>query len=122
MIQDEEVIVYAGAKKDPTLATPILPIGAVYVVVRSVALQLRHEAEYDAPWETGALTVIAEENLRLTLSGDRGVIVYFDIPSREFVDSLDYDVPGPTVTPLMAANSNSVATGYPGQLVGTSSP
>ena len=122
MIQGEDVVVYAGAKKDPTLATPILPIGAVYVVVRSVALQLRHEAEYDAPGETGALTVIAEDHLRLTLSGDRGVIVFFDVPSRKFVDTLDSVAPGPTVTPLMPVSSDTVPTGYPGQLVGTSSP
>lgn len=122
MIQGEEVVVYAGAKKDPTLATPILPIGAVYVVVRAVTLQLRNEAEYDAPNETGALTVVAEDNLRLTLRGDRGVTLYFDIPSRQFIDSLDSEAPGPTATPLMRGDLDSVPTGYLGPMVGTASP
>ena len=114
IVQGEEVVVYAGARKDPSLATPITDIGMVYVAVRSVTFAARNDMEYLAPGKTGALTIVAESKLRLTLEGSQGAKVFFDIPTRQFVDALDAKISAPTATPLSSpASDNQPPQGYP---------
>lgn len=114
IIQGEEVYVYAGARKDPSLATPLTSTGMIYIIVRSLKFSARNEKEYVTPGETGVLTIVEEKDFRLTLMSEKGSKLFFDIPSRQIVDTVDAKVSAATATPLTADSAVSTPPqGYP---------
>lgn len=116
IVNGERTYIYAGARKDISGISPIITNGVVLLRVYSADLSNLNVAEYDAPAQ-GVLTIIAEANARLTLTTANGIQLYFDVPSRKFVDTLTATVTAPTTTPLPPMLGTptpvSLPTGYP---------
>jgi len=66
---------------------------------------------YLTPVRTGALRIVAEQNLRLTLVSTDGTTFYFDILGQRFVDSLTELAP--TVTPYHSSTPTPTETPAP---------
>lgn len=114
VINGERTIAYAGARKDTSEATPVVKQGLIVVVVYSTDLINRSIVEYEAPGETGILRITSVDGYRLTLTAQNGTTLYFDVPTRQFVDSLTSTVTAPTATPMLTAISTIAhPTGYP---------
>lgn len=98
---------FGQALDDPTQ-------GAMYMFVDG-----RREM-YFTPLHDGPIRVIAAQDNRLTLVGESGMIFYFDVPGRRFVDSLTEVVPTitpftppPTATPTITDTPGPTATEVP---------
>jgi hypothetical protein len=69
------------------------------------------------PTKHGAVSVVSEQNNRLTLVSTDGTTYYFDLPARRFVDSLTVVVPSatplPTYTPFPPPSYIGKPTPYP---------
>lgn len=114
VVNGERTIAYAGARKDTSGATPIINKGLIVVVVYSIDLSNRSIVEYEAPGETGILRITSVDGYRLSLTAQNGATLYFDIPTRQFVDALTATVIAPTVTPMPTSVPTSAPpTGYP---------
>jgi len=112
MVNGERVAVYAGFKQDHS--------GRILVSTVTADKSNRVYQTYDPPPGVGRLQVIAAEGDRLTLQDDQGNVLYFDVPTRQFVASLTGTVTSPTATqlptwipPTPAPPSTAVSTGYP---------
>jgi len=66
---------------------------------------------YLTPTKAGALRIVAEQNLRLTLVSTDGTTFYFDILGQRFVDSLTELAP--TVTPYLSGTLTPTETPAP---------
>jgi len=89
------VVIYAGSLLDHPEQ------GAIAILI---TLPYRNFSEKVlTPTKHGGVRVVAEQNNRLTLVANDGTIFYFDVPARQFVDSMDESVPTaalpPTYTP-----------------------
>jgi hypothetical protein len=93
--------VYAGTHTDD-------PTQGLVVVV-----SLPHDVVYTTTVKAGSLRIVAEANFRLTLLSTDGTTFYFDVPGRQFVDSLTEVVP--TVTPYMTETPSATWTPGPAQ-------
>lgn len=114
IVNGERTIAYAGARKDTSGATPIITQGLIVVAVYSTDLINRSIMEYEAPGETGILRITSVDGYRLTLSTQIGATLYFDVPTRQFVDSLTATITAPTTTPMPTSILTAVPpTGYP---------
>jgi hypothetical protein len=130
LVNGERVQVFAGALQDNTIYPPGPAQGVV--VVNTVAIDVINSTlqEYDAPSGTGVLTITAVSGSRLTLQSDNGGTLYFDVPTRQFVDSLsttsaaptatllptilpDIEAPSPTAAPYPYPQQTTVATSAP---------
>jgi hypothetical protein len=105
IINGERTYVYAGARKDLSGISPVITNGLVIVRVYSSDLSNVNVTEYDVPTQ-GILTIIMETNARLRLTSANGDALYFDIPSRQFVDNLTATITAPTITPLPPIRSS----------------
>jgi len=98
MLGDVPVHIMTGSKGgDPSQ-------GVVHLIVQ-FRLPLKGVVEHVfTPTKHGAIRIVSEQNNRLTLVSTDGTMYYFDIPARQFVDSLTEVVPTatllPTVTPF----------------------
>lgn len=114
IVNGQRTLVYAGARVDTSGPTPDTSQGLVVVQVYSTDLTNKSTVEYEAPGATGILTITVAIDYRLTLMAENGSTLYFDVPSRQFVDGLTATVTAPTATPLPPANPTPVLpTGYP---------
>lgn len=114
IVNGERTIAYAGARKDTSGAAPIVNTGLIVVVVYSSDLTNRSIVEYEAPGETGILRITSVEGYRLSLTAQNGATLYFDVPTRQFVDALAVTASAPTVTPMPTSVLTSAPpTGYP---------
>src|SRR5579859_5061525 len=100
LVNGERVQVFAGALQDNTIYPPGPAQGLV--VVNTIAIDVVNSTlqEYDAPSGTGVLTITAVSGSRLTLQSHNGGTLYFDVPTRQFVDSLSTTSTAPTATLL----------------------
>lgn len=114
IVNGERTYVYAGARNDTSGATPDITQGLVVVQVYSTDLSNESIVEYEAPGATGMLTITAATGFRLVLTSQSGTTLYFDVPTRQFVDGLTATVTAPTATPLPPITPTAIApTGYP---------
>ena len=123
IVNGEEVAVFAGARQYNVIYPPGPAQGIVFV--RTIGRDLRNYSlqDYDAPTGTGILTITAVSGQRLVLQTDRRGTLYFDIPSRQFVNGLNVTSHAPTATPLPTITTTPT-TGTPGPYPGpqTTSP
>ena len=117
IVNGERTIVFSGARRDSSGATPVIGRGLIVVQVYSSDLSQKDSVEYEAAGATGVLTIVAATDYRLTLTGAHGTTLFFDVPSRQFIESPIVTVTAPTVTslPLAAPTSTPLPTGYPNQ-------
>jgi hypothetical protein len=100
IVNGEETLVIAGIRHFPEEAQETSQ-GVVMVEVHSIDHTNGDFAIYDAPIaDTGLLKITVVEGYRLTIQAESGAVLYFDVPTRRFVDSLAATVSAPTVTPL----------------------
>ena len=100
IVNGEETLVIAGVRQFPEEAKESSQ-GVVMVEVHSIDQTNRDFAIYDAPIaDTGILKITAITDYRLTIQAESGEVLYFDVPTRLFVESLTATVSAPTVTPL----------------------
>jgi hypothetical protein len=86
------IAVYAGGTEDPTQ-------GAVFVLLPGDNPD--HPVEYLTPIKVGLIQVVDAQDERIVLKTlDGNNTFYFDVPTRQFVDSLSVTSVAPTVTPL----------------------
>lgn len=97
---DRRILIFAGARRDTSGATPDMTHGLVVVQVYSLDLSNKVTARYDASGNTGMLQIIATTGNQLTQVGQHGERLYFDVPTRQFVDGQTVTVTAPTMTPL----------------------
>jgi hypothetical protein len=84
------------------------------VVVYSNDLRIKNTVAYEAPGNMGILRIVDAMNDRLVLNGEKGDILYFDVPTRQYVDNMSTKSDKATVTPLPAKAPTSFAPlGYP---------
>jgi hypothetical protein len=101
IVNGEETTVFVGARRDNPGVTQDASQGVVLVRVYSRDGKNYSLKFYNAPVEnTGVLTITAEAGYRLTIQAESGAMLYFDVPTRQFVDSLIATVTVPTVTPF----------------------
>jgi hypothetical protein len=93
-------LVFAGARRDTSGATPDITHGIIVVQVYSADLHNKATVVYDAPGTTGILSISAADGNRLILTGQNGEILYFDVPTRLFVTGPTVTITAPTMTPL----------------------
>jgi hypothetical protein len=99
-----------------TLDTLPITQGIVAIEVYSTDLSHYLVTEYKAPGETGILRIIEVTGYRLTLVGQNGETLYFDVPTRQFVEGLEVTLTAPTAThlpPVTPTPTWSLPTGYP---------
>jgi len=88
---------YSGYMYAPTSA---VVQGVVVVEVSSEDLSNSSWVQYMAPGATGVLRVVSTDGYRLKLIDKRGELFYFDVLTRQFVNSLNATVTASTITPL----------------------
>lgn len=115
VVNGERVIVYAGVRMDETLATPITSKGLLLVIVDASDYSNRSVVEYETEGELGKLMITAADGYRLTIVSESGETLYFDVPTRQFVDSPTATVTAPTATllPLATPTLQPLPSGYP---------
>lgn len=114
IVNGQRTYVYAGARKDLSGATPDTSKGLIGLVVYSADLSNSVVAEYEAPGTPGILTITGVNNYTLMLSATDGSTLYFDVPSREFLDSPAETPTAPTATPIAPISPTPAPpTGYP---------
>lgn len=119
VIDGQRISVYAGGTIERDGATPGAIQGAMFVRVFSSDLQQVDIAEYPAPAGVGILRIDAVEGYRLSLMGPNGEELFFDVPSRQFVDSFTVAITAPTVKPIilrLPTESINTLEVYPGPL------
>lgn len=102
-IVDHQLIrIYAGAKRDHPGETMDASTGVLVAFIDSLEGPAYTIETYEAPISnTGVLTITAvTSEYRLTLQAQSGAVLFFDVPTREFVDSLIATITAPTATRL----------------------
>jgi hypothetical protein len=100
IISGQQVRVYAGGIEDTYSETPNLTKGVLEVHVTSPGFDNFETVRYETSELTGWLEIIAEDHYVLTLVGQNGQTLYFDVLTMQFVDGLTATVTAPTITPL----------------------
>lgn len=100
ILNGERTRVFAGARQDKSSPTYGPAQGVVLVSVSGIDLINWAFTGYDAPPNTGVLQITGVNGFRLSLQDDKGTVLYFDVPSRQFVDSLSTTSSAPTATLL----------------------
>jgi len=115
IVNGQPTRVYAGARIIRTGTIPtVTPQGIVLVTVHSSDYSNNSMVAYDAPGATGALKITEANGYRLTLVGQNGKTVYFDVLTRQFVNGLAVTLTAPTITPLPSQTPTATARpGYP---------
>ena len=112
-VNGEWLRVFAGVHVDDSTSPPYKETGSIYVIVRSQDLLSYRESEYELSDVLGGLEIEAETNQRLTLLSVDGDIYYFDVPTRQYVDSASEEVNEPTATAIPPATSPVLAVTPP---------
>lgn len=71
--------------------------GLIFLMIEKTDMLLRLPTEV----KEGAVRILAEENLRLTLQTEAGTLLYFDIPARQFAADLEEELPPAEIPPLI---------------------
>jgi hypothetical protein len=102
IVNGEKVRVFAGGKRDnPGEPTIEVSKGILFVITVAMDESNVDYQFYEPPIsDTGLLSITAVTNYRLTIQAESGAVLYFDVPTRQFVESLTATVSAPTVTPL----------------------
>lgn len=106
ILDGQHVIVYAGSVKSDSSQ------GVILVWEVSPDFSNSVDNVYPSPVTDGPLQIVAVDNLRLVLETQNGLTLYFDVPSRQFVDSLTA-TPPPTITHLPSPSPLPPPTAYP---------
>lgn len=114
VVNGQGMRVYAGGIAGTYSNTPNLTQGVIKVQVFAQDLS-RHESLLVETSElTGWLEVVAENQFILTLVGQNGQTLYFDVRTLQFVDGLSGTVTAPTITPLLPVTTPTIPpTPYP---------
>jgi hypothetical protein len=107
IVDNQRLIAYAGYTKSDPLQGVILIWEGAFDPSNSI------DTLYFSPVKDGALQIVAENDLRLTLKTENDQVLYFDIPSRQYVDSLAGTLP-PTIVKLSSPPPPELQTAYPG--------
>jgi len=110
LVNGQRTYVYAGAHRDTTGATPDTRQGLIIVEVYSADLSNYLTSLYDAPGSTGILRITSATGYRLTLAGQNGETLYFDVLTGQYVDRLNTTVTAPTITPLPPRTATATPT------------
>lgn len=102
MVNGEPVQVFAGSLYNDSGQ------GLVIVLSSSPA------GRFYTPTKAGAVQITGESGLRLTLISTGGITFYFDIPSRQFVDSLEVTVMPVPTEPYISTPAPTPPSPYPG--------
>jgi hypothetical protein len=119
MVNGQRTYVYAGARQDTSGATPDTRQGLIVVDVYSTDFSNHLITFYNAPGSTGVLRITSANGYRLTLASQNGETLYFDVLTRQFVNSLSVTVTAPTITllppisPTAAPPTVTWSTEYP---------
>jgi len=117
MVNGLRAVVYAGGVRDNPGVSSDVSKGVVIVITASP--QGEYPPEFYLPSaNSGLFTIVSEDDLRLILDTPSGQKFYFDVPSRQFLDSLTA-TPPPTVTVIPSPTLIPPPTAYP---LSTSSP
>jgi hypothetical protein len=113
----KKIVVYAGvlrddlnAQDDSTLVYLGGSQGIVYTVISGTI------EGYKTPSQDGPISIIDAQGERLVLKAENGKLFYFDVPSRQFVDSLTAPNPAtvtPPTTKLESASTSTPPSAYP---------
>jgi hypothetical protein len=96
MVNGLRLTVYTGGLRDDPGVSPSASQGLLIVVAASPEGEY-HPEYYYTPVKAGPVKIVKVENLRLIMNTPDGGVFYFDLPSRQFIGSLDA-APLPTVT------------------------
>lgn len=114
IVNEQQVRVYAGGLEGTYSNTPNLTKGVLEVHVTSPGLDNFETVKYETSELTGWLEIIAEDHYVLTLVGQNGQTLYFDVLTMRFVEGLTVTVTAPTITPLPTITPTAVPpTPYP---------
>jgi len=119
MVNGQRTYVYAGARQDTSGATPDTRQGLIVVDAYSTDFSNHFITFYNAPGSTGVLRISSANGYRLTLASQNGETLYYDVLTRQYVDSLNTTVPAPTITslppasPTVASPTANWSTEYP---------
>jgi hypothetical protein len=111
MVNNFRVTVYAGGLRDDPGVSQSASQGFLLVVAASPEGEY-HPESYLSPVKAGPLKIVSVENLRLVINTPDGYVFYFDLPSRQFIDSLDA-APLPTVTSPATLTPEPLLPAYP---------
>lgn len=114
IVNGQQVRVYAGGLEGTYSDTPNLTKGVLEVHVTSPSLDNFETVRLETSELTGWLEITAEDHYVLTLVGQNGQTLYFDVLTMEFVDGLTATVTAPTITPLPSITPTAIPpTPYP---------
>src|ERR1051325_2826224 len=102
----KKIVVYTGALRDDPGVTFDASQGIVIILIGG------SEETYKTSTQDGPVRIIDAQGERLVLKADNGKLFYFDVPSRQFVDSLAAPDP-PTITPPPTAGPELESTPTP---------
>lgn len=132
IVDGEKVRVYVGAREDNPGVTEAASQGIVLVSTTSADETNWDFFTYEAPYtNTGVLIITAANGYRLTLRAQWGAVLYFDVPTRQFVSSLSVTSSAPTATRLPNIPPTATPgiptpvtppTSYPGETLPTPNP
>lgn len=115
VVDNQRMIAYAGYTKSDPLQ------GVVLIWESAFDLSNSFDTVHFSPVKDGALRIVAEDDLRLTLKTQNDQFLYFDIPSRQYIDSLTA-TPPPTITKLPGPPPTDIPTAYPAIATPTAVP
>ena len=121
VVNEQQISVYAGGIAGTYSNNPNLTKGVLKVQVFSHDLSNYESVWYEASELTGWLQVTSEDQYILTLVGQNGQTLFFDVLTMQFVDGLTVTVTAPTITPLPEGNTPSPGQ-YPPPLTSTPLP
>jgi hypothetical protein len=114
VVNEQPIRVYAGGIAGTYSNTPNLTKGVLKVQVFSHDLSNYESVWYETSELTGWLQVSSEDHYILTLVGQNGQTLYFDVQTMQFVDGLTATVTAPTITPLPSITPTAIPpTPYP---------
>lgn len=114
VVNEQQIRVFAGGVAGTYSNTPNLTKGFLKVQVFSHDLSNYESVWYETSELTGWLQVTSEDQYILTLVGQNGQTLYFDVRTMLFVDVLPVTVTAPTITPLPSITSTAIPpTPYP---------
>ena len=98
IVDGQHFTLYAGAlQSDPEQ-------GVVFMITESLSTF----EQFVSPSKHGVLRALDEQNDRVILIALDGTMFYFDVPTRQFVDSLNGVAPSVTPSPLVTPEPTSV--------------
>jgi hypothetical protein len=114
VVNEQQIRVYTGGLAGTYSNTPNLTKGVLKVQVFSHDLSNYESVWYETSELTGWLQVTSEDQYILTLIGQNGQTIYFDVLTMQFADGLTVTVTASTITPLPSITPTAIPpTPYP---------